>query len=157
LDIPISSFSVSNPGAQLRLGDQLIRYDRARTQEGYASMTQGGAEDCGCSYCRNFIAQRETAYPPNFTSLLDQLGIDFKKEGEIYECGDAGDGKRNYGGWFFFCGQILDVGDARFADSGVEYWIASGRNLPAPSGDFGLDLLAVDFVMTAPWVLSEEP
>lgn len=155
--MPISSFSLTNPGVEIRFGDQLIRHDRTRTREGYATMTSGGADDCGCSYCRNFVAQRATVYPAKFTSLLDQLGIDPSKEGEVYELGDAGNGKRFYGGWLFFCGQILEPGERRIDDAEIQYWIADGHTLPPPTGDFGLDLLALDFTMKLPWILPEEP
>lgn len=71
---------------QLQLGDQKILYDRERTQRAYAGMTSGDAEECGCSHCRNFAAQRSTAYPETFRRVLDQLGIDPAKEGEVYGC-----------------------------------------------------------------------
>src|SRR5450755_2392350 len=75
---------------QIKLGDQVIRFDRERTRHAYSSMKGGDAERCGCSYCRNFAAQRSTAYPEVFRLLLDQLGIDPQKEGEVYESGPDG-------------------------------------------------------------------
>jgi hypothetical protein len=70
---------------QIQLGDQIIRYDHLRTRAAYAVIENGSAERCGCPYCRNFIAQRDTLYPESFRVLLDQLGIDAEKEGEVYE------------------------------------------------------------------------
>jgi hypothetical protein len=155
--MPISSFSVANSGGELRLGDQLIRYDREMTLRAYAGITTDGAAECGCSYCRNFIAQRGSIYPPSFLSLLHQLGIDPTKEGEVYECGPSDDGKRFYGGWLFFTGQLIEPGERHLQQDGIEYWVAGGRSLPAPNGEFGLDLLALNFTTRVPWVLSEEP
>lgn len=155
--MPTSSFSATNPGVELRLGDQLIRFDREMTQKAYRGITTDCATECGCSYCRNFIVQRASVYPPSFLALLDQLGIDPAKEGEVYECGPTDDGKRNYGGWLFFTGQIVEPGERQVQHDGIEYWISGGRQLPAPNGEFGLDLLAINFTTRIPWVLDEEP
>ena len=86
---------------ELRLGDQFVRYDRQATVTAYDGMPFGDAERCGCSYCRNFAAQRNLVYPQPFRTLLDKLGIDHCKEGEAYEIGPSEDGTRLYGGWFF--------------------------------------------------------
>jgi hypothetical protein len=72
---------------QIRLRVQVFRFDRERTRLAYSSMKSGDAERCGCTYCLNFAAQRSTAYPEVFRLLLDQLGIDPEKEGEVYESG----------------------------------------------------------------------
>jgi hypothetical protein len=157
LNMPLSSFLASNPGADMRLGDQLFRYDKAVTERAYAGITDDGATQCGCMYCRNFIAQRTTVYPTSFHALLDELGIDAAKEGEVYECGPADNGRRLYGGWLFFTGQMIERGERHVRRDGMEFWVDGGRKLPAPNGDFGLDLLALNFTMAIPWVLSEEP
>lgn len=47
----------------------------------------GDAEECGCTFCENFAIQRELIYPASFRALLEQLGVDPNKEGEIFECG----------------------------------------------------------------------
>ncbi len=61
---------------QLQSGDQIIRYDRERTERAYSAMPGGNAERCGCSACLNFAAQRSTAYPESFRRLLERLGVD---------------------------------------------------------------------------------
>jgi hypothetical protein len=155
LDMPASSFSATNLGVELRLGDQLIRYDRAATIQAYAAITTDDAAECGCSFCRNFIANRPSIYPQTFLALLDQLGIDPSKEGEVYECGPAEDGKRVYGGWFFFTGQMIERGERQTDRDGITYWFNSGNSLPRPNGEFGLDLLALNFTTHVPWVLEE--
>jgi hypothetical protein len=153
--MPITTFSDTNPGAQLRIGDQLIRYDRDLTQRAYAGISVGGAEECGCAYCENFIAQKSTIYPSSFIALLETLGIDPTKEGEVYECSPLEDNKHLYGGWFFFTGQILETGERQVEKDGIQYFIASGRQLPRSQGEFGLDLLALNFQIKVPWVLEE--
>ena len=141
----------------MRLGDRLFRYDRAMTQKAYADITADGAVECGCSYCRNFIAQRASIYPASFLALLDQLGIDPTKEGEVYECGPSENGTRLYGGWFFLTGQMIEKGEGQAQQDGVCYWIDGGRTLPSPNGEFGLDLLALNFTIRVPWILAEDP
>ncbi len=94
----------------IQRGDQLIRYDKTRTMRAYAALLHGGCEDCGCSSCLNFAAQRDKAYPEEFRALLASLGIDPSKEGEVYECGPAGD-LYLYGGWFYFSGNVLEAGE----------------------------------------------
>ena len=95
---------------EMQVGDQEIRHDRDRTQLVYSGIEKGDADECGCIYCRNFAAQRESAYPESFKRLLDQLGIDPAKEGEVYEAGPAEGGRFTYGGWFYFVGEMIEAG-----------------------------------------------
>jgi len=143
---------------QIQLGDQTIRHDRERTKAAYSTMERGDAERCGCAYCLNFATQREAVYPQTFRQLLNQLGIDFAKEGEVYECGLL-DGKlRGYGGWFYFAGELTAPGERLTdADSGFQYWVASAERLPTPAADFGKSVLAVQFFTKLPWVVAERP
>ncbi len=142
---------------QIQLGDQVIRFDRERTRQAYSTVKRGDAERCGCSYCQNFAAQRNTAYPEVFRFLLDQLGIDPEKEGEVYESGPEGS-LRIYGGWLYFAGELVHSGE-RMTDigSGFQYWFAEAKNLPKPEADFGPSVLAVEFLTRLPWVIPERP
>jgi hypothetical protein len=142
---------------QIQLGDQVIRFDRERTRQAYSGMTGGDAERCGCTYCRNFAAQRRTAYPDVFRSLLDHLGIDPEKEGEVYESGPEG-ALRMYGGWLYFAGEVVHSGE-RMADTrlGFQYWFTDAKNLPKPAVDFGPSVLAVEFWTRLPWVIPDQP
>ena len=96
---------------ELRLGDQLIDYDRELTIAAYQNVPAGDADRCGCDSCRNFAVQRGSAYPEQFVVLLDQLGIDRGKEGEVYECGQEASGMHMYGGWFYFVGRLTMPGE----------------------------------------------
>jgi hypothetical protein len=147
--MPITSFSTVNPGAELRIGDQLIRFDRAMTVRAYEGMTEGGADGCRCGFCEHFKRNRARAYPSTFLSLLDKLGIDRDKEGEVYEIYTDEQGISNFGGWFFFTGQILESGEKQVEAEGMTYWVGDGRSLPRSEGEFGLDLLALNFDATA--------
>jgi len=142
---------------QIQLGDQVIRYDREQTRKAYSAMESGDAERCGCSCCRNFAAQRATAYPEKFRLLLDELGIDPNKEGEVFEYGPDGP-LRGYGGWFYFVGELVEAGE-RMTDSTFEfrYYFEDAKLLPKPAVDFGENVLAVEFVTKVPWVIAEQP
>ena len=109
-------------------------------------------------YCLNFAAQRKTAFPQPFRQLLDQLGIDQEKEGEVYECGAEGS-LRNYGGWFYFVGELIQAGErlSELPPSGFQYYFLDAKRLPKPAADFGAKVLAIDFHTKLPWVISQKP
>ena len=141
---------------QLQSGDQIIRYDREQTRKAYSAMKGGNAERCGCSSCRNFAAQRATAYPENFRLLLERLGIDPEKEGEVYECGPDGP-LRVYGGWFYLVGELIKAGERMTdATAGFQYFFRDAKRLPSAKVDFGRNVLAIEFLTKLPWVISEQ-
>src|SRR6266851_1310761 len=96
---------------EARIGDQLIRYDRESTVAIYRNIKNGDAEVCGCIYCQNFAAQRNSAYPASFRAVLDQLGIDPVKEGHVYAFGPKAAGTFDYGGWLYFVGEMVEAGE----------------------------------------------
>jgi hypothetical protein len=141
---------------QIHLGDQIIRYDGSRTRAAYAAMNSGSPERCGCVYCRNFVAQRSTLYPEKFCRLLDQLGIDQGKEGDVYEGGPKGS-MVEYGGWFYLAGELIEAGE-RMTDAGpgFQYFFRRSHR-PIALADFGEEVLALEFSARLPWVISDEP
>jgi hypothetical protein len=141
---------------ELRLGDQLLRYDREATIAAYKLLTTGGAERCNCIHCRNFAAQRATVYPENFRTLLLRLGIDPNKEGEVFDMvGPYEDRLRPTGGWFYFVGELLEKGEKRISDGDFHYWFQP--SFPCPPKCFGDKVAAIEFVTNIPWVLLEDP
>jgi hypothetical protein len=143
---------------ELCIGNYRIAFDRERTRHAYASIENGGADDCGCSYCKNFTEQRLAVYPPAFLELLDQLGIDSKKEDEVYECGSSGR-LRDYGGWFYFVGVLNQSRDAHevIPNSGFSYYFVDAARRPNSREHFGDQVLALEFNFKIPWVLDCEP
>jgi hypothetical protein len=100
---------------KIRLGGQHVRYNREATAALYEKkLTIAGADECGCTYCKNFAAQRTTIYPTGFLGLLEQLGVDQLKELEAFDY-DFGQEKpiALYGGWFVFVGEIVEGKDWR--------------------------------------------
>jgi hypothetical protein len=141
---------------QIQLGDQIIRFDKIRTRAAYEAMPRGDADRCGCLYCLNFAAQRLSAFPNEFVSMLQNIGIDPAKEGEVYELGPEGE-RRIYGGWFYFAGEIAEGGERNSTLPNFEYWFADAKHLPKPVADFGDEVAAVEFVTKLSWVLSDSP
>jgi hypothetical protein len=141
---------------EILLGDQIIRYDLERTKNAYAGMKTGSAERCGCRFCRNFVAQRNSIYPEPFRRLLDQLGIALDKEGDVFELGPVGSGVL-YNGWFYLAGELVRAGE-RMTDGGpgLQYFFRSSYR-PKALADFGEEVLALEFSTTLLWVISEEP
>jgi hypothetical protein len=123
-------------------------------------MENGGAERCGCAYCRNFILQRASAYPPEFINLLSQLGIDFNKEGDVFTYGPPDHGSQLCGGWFYFVGTLIEAGtrpktERAAFESGLRYWFS--KSFPRAPDCFGKDVTVVEFVTQVPWELEESP
>jgi hypothetical protein len=145
-------------GELLKIGDQLIRFDRARTVAAYSRIDQSWADKCRCVPCRNFAAQRNSAFPHSFLYLLNQLGIDSLKEGEVYGCYPMPSGKRQYGGWFFFGGILLESGEQNKTEDGISYFVTGPGKMPSPipRDAFGPNPLALDFTIEIPWVLLDE-
>jgi hypothetical protein len=144
---------------ELQVGDQTIRFDREATITAYRTMVQGWAEDCGCVQCRNFAVQRDSIYPASFRSILEQLGIDERKEGEAFEYGPVGDGWHLLGGWFYLVGEMVSAGASNVTDPAwprFEYFF--GRSAPTPPAIFRSGpWLALEFTVHVKWVLEELP
>jgi hypothetical protein len=139
---------------EARIGDQLIRYDRESTVAIYRNIENGDAEVCGCVYCQNFAAQRNSAYPASFRTVLDQLGIDPVKEGEVYASGPTVEGKFAYGGWLYFVGEMVEAGEKNIdASEAQRFEFYFTAHCPASPVFPGRPLLAVEFMTNLNWVL----
>ena len=145
---------------QLTLNGQKITFDRDATVALYLeTIVKPGADQCGCIYCKNFAAQRDTVFPAEFLELLARLGINPAQEWEAFDFDHASlnPKERLYGGWFLFVGELLeglDLQGARTHDKFVYWFTESFPNGTLPEGvNFG----AVEFLTRTPWVLSEAP
>lgn len=143
---------------ELKVGDQVILFDQEFTRRAYSMIERGDADRCGCSYCRNYATQRSAAYPETFLNLLEKLGIDSTKEGEVYEL-HAENGLVQYEGWFFLSGELIVVGKYLSKDppSDFQFYFTDAKRLPCPPADFGDRILAIDFLTKIPWIVEGEP
>jgi hypothetical protein len=141
---------------ELRLGDQLVRFDREATAAAYSNLPSGDADRCKCVYCRNFVAQRATVYPQGFRAFLDRLGIDPKKEGEVYDMARPFEERiRPTGGWFYFFGELIEKGEKLIQVGDFQYWFQP--SFLRPPAAFGKEVAAIEFSTQVPWVLDEDP
>ena len=132
--------------------------DRDATVAAYARAAHGDAVRCGCNGCRNFVAARSQVFPPDFVALLNSLGIDPTKEGEVYTEGRKAPGSHYYGGWFHFVGELFVTGDFAFVTFSngllVSMCKKSAPGLPELNG---LSLVQLEFrAEDVPWLLAEE-
>jgi hypothetical protein len=146
---------------ELDVGPQKILFNREATVALYRqTIMVPGADQCSCIPCKNFAAQRGTAFPEKFVQLLNEFGADPLKEWELFDYNF--DSKRPhkhvlYGGWFLFVGELVEGFDKRPepAHQGFAHWFTT--SFPAGTLPTGLKLCAVEFLGEIPWVLPEKP
>ncbi len=92
---------------RIELGDYILEVDSERTKRTYLEIVTGGAESCGCSYCRNYLATLPQALPDEVIEFFSIAGIDPKKDAEVYEQGEVSPGVRSYGGEYYLWAAIV--------------------------------------------------
>jgi hypothetical protein len=138
-------------------GDWSYYADPEATARAYRSAEHAGAETCGCAGCRNFLLARNNVYPAPFLTLLEQLGVDARKDGEVYHNARLSPGRHDYGGWFHFVGELHKTGDfppISFGDY-FSVWMCkpSAPRLPPFQN---LKVVQLEFHAEAvPWLLPE--
>jgi len=139
---------------ELRLGDQVIRYDREATVEAYRHVESGCSDHCSCNQCRNFAKQKDTVYPAEFLSLLQQLGIDPGKDADVYVRGSVDEGRCPYGGWFYLVGELVEKGwSVAQVAKDLQCFFRECGTLSASHAWRGHDLLALEFMTNVAWLL----
>jgi hypothetical protein len=147
---------------EVTVGFQTIRYDREATAAAYRGVELGGADNCpvgdSCRDCKNFAAQRSSLYPAAFRALLEQLGVDPTKEEEVFTYGPERSGLIQYGGWFYFVGELVEGKPPNGWQVGPENFYFHFSTSHPSAADFpGRPVLAVFFDVRLRWVLAEPP
>ena len=139
------------------LGEWEFRVDRAATVDAHSREPHGRADPCTCNGCRNFVAAREQVFPAEFLALLDSLGIDWRKDGQVYLGGRLESGLYSYGGWFHFVGALDTTGDFPVVSMGesLKVWLCRG-NAPPLATMKNLPRVQLEFAAEVPWVLNED-
>lgn len=140
---------------ELSVGRQRIRFNRETTTSLYRdTIAIPGADQCTCTSCKNFAAQRTKLYPKEFLRLLSELGADPLKEWEAfdYNC-DSNVQNHLYGGWFLFAGELVEGIDERPSrDQGAfSYWFTT--SFPKGTLPKQISICAVEFLTQIPWVM----
>jgi hypothetical protein len=123
----------------------------------YRQAERGWVDRCDCIWCRNFRLARAQVFPAEFLALLNQLGIDPKKDGEVYHLGQLAPGRHVHGGWYHFIGTLDETGDFPVVGFGAGFsvWmcLASAPRLPSLKG---LPVVQLEFYCEfVPWLLNE--
>ena len=141
---------------EFQVSGQKIRFDREATVALYReTVTVAGANECTCTYCRNFAAHRDKAYPEEFLHLLERLGVNPLRELEAFELGSASDDPQSslYGGWFVFCGELIEgVEQLRGVEEPAAFAYCFITSFPSSSDG---KLCAVYFITRIPWTIGE--
>jgi hypothetical protein len=101
--------------------------DRDATILAYGRTERGGADTCDCAGCRNFRVARAGSFPAGFLALLDKLGIDPRKDAEVYRNARLAPGRHCYGGWYHFVGTLDQTADCPAVDLGHGFSVRQSR------------------------------
>jgi len=136
---------------ELLVGLQKIRFDREATLTLYRDLIKAGAtEQCDCTGCRNFVAQRRLVYPESFLLFLNKLGVDPGKEWEAFDYAFESSPEHHlYGGWFLFSGEIVEGATIRPEAKPFSYWFTTSFPNATFPGD--IKVCAVQFCAEIFW------
>jgi hypothetical protein len=97
-------------------------------------------------------------YPQSFVSFLESVGIDPRKDGEVYHTGEISPGNHHYGGWFHFVGSLAKTGDFPEVEMAPGFRVSlCRRSAPALPALKDLSLVQVEFqAERVRWVLVGE-
>jgi hypothetical protein len=142
----------------------LIEYDPEATRRCYAQLTVGSG--CDCNQCRNFQQVGASAFPADFLSLADSLGLDVTKPAELCHYCREPSGLYLTGGWYHIIGAIKAGEDVMQKSSGTgafrfEQLVAGfefgfSAHLALVREPFaGHPLVQLEFLTRVPWFLAE--
>lgn len=139
-----------------------IEYDEMLTCQIYKKLISG-PEKCDCDNCKNFLLARENLYPESLKEILNQLGIDYKKEAELCYFNRVKPGWHLYKGWFHFVGKLQNPprdNDLRIFELVPDFedfaWsFFDKRDLV--SEEFGNNpVVQLEWIGIVPWVINKE-
>lgn len=148
-----------------------VYYDNIATRKAYEKITKGFAENCSCDHCLNFnfLNFRKEVFPEKVEKIFQQLGIDYKKEAEVFYLNKISQGLHNYSGWFHFIGNVECIDATQLEkDERLTHYISVDENFswsfvnndltPHDKAFDAFKLSLVYFSVNIPWVIrAEEP
>ena len=63
---------------------QFFGCDVEATRNAYSQILMGGADECGCEDCQNYVLNKDKAFPLQILSLFEQIGVDYSKEVKVW-------------------------------------------------------------------------
>ncbi|AOE50313.1 hypothetical protein [Kangiella sediminilitoris] len=133
--------------------------DSAKTKEIYSSIKKDSAFECGCEYCRNFMAQMPNCFPQEVISFFEQCGIDPLKDAEVYEIGPISEDSNLhlYGGEYYFISEKHPKVDEDKLPSGFQFTINNSSACEPEEFRKSENVKHLHFLFPIPWVLDESP
>lgn len=139
----------------MKVGGSEIDVDVDATREAYERLNIPGPEECGCSYCRNWIAARKFVYSTDVVAFLESMGIASGYETEVWEA-SWDDGRHYYGGWYPFVGLVTVLDEDHEKIGEVDFWVSRGVSYGVPW--IGSDKVnEIHFSTVIGWLLDESP
>lgn len=149
-----------------QIGRWTIQCDPDATRQAFSRVPLGSPEACSCSDCLNFAASRVRAYPSEVLLIFDELGIDSRKESEIWHTHRDESGLHHYGGFFHFIGTIQSGRDVMVKMNGYgtydfegigEYfeWGLASETALVPEPFTGFPVTQLEFAARIPWVIDK--
>ncbi len=135
--------------------DWILECDVDAARETYQKVSQGSVETCGCIYCKNFLALRDELFQGELLELLNNLGVDYRKDVEIYHQAKLEKGKHLYAGWFHSIGKVKQNGNVVILKNELKVYFIENNDLMFDEFE-GKDLIQIEFEnVVLPWVLEE--
>jgi len=142
---------------EITFHDWILECDVDATRETYQKVSQGSAEICDCIYCKNFLILRDNLFQGEFLELLNNLGVDYRKDVEIYLQATLEKGKHLYAGWFHSIGKVKQNGNVVILKNELQVYFMQNKDLMFDEFE-GKDLIQIEFVNAVlPWKLIDLP
>ena len=136
-----------------------LEVDFFRTKEVYEITNY---TPCDCLGCRNFLFNRENIFPKEFINLLNQIGIDYKKDTNIHHFCKLETGKHFYGGWFNFKGKVFENGIEVHKTETIEvnenfsFFLTKDISMSFFEKEKHSELIQIEIFANSDWVLEKE-
>lgn len=129
--------------------------DPAKTRQILENITSD-AENCGCLFCKNFVAARDEAYPIWFLSVFDELGIDYKKDIHTCHTTELKEGLHLYQIDYCFSGKIVSGPGEKKIINMDSFAFNINDKLLYRRNEFPPPALVLECFPLVPWVINEE-
>jgi hypothetical protein len=130
-------------------------------------------DDCGCEGCRNLVLLRDGLYPGDVLALLEELGVDPRKEAEAYHTARLGPNRHLYSWCLHAVGRLVDGDDCQVEVSrtptsvvhrteltpvAIDFKLGFSTNLAfLPESFLRLPVVQIECSAVLPWVLPGVP
>ena len=142
--------------------DWVLTADQESTKSTYAVVENGSAEACNCSDCLNYIQNRDNIFPEQVKHLFNQLGVNYRKESEVWRMCKENDSTHRYNVIFHFKGSFEGT-DSLVSVNGSETiklnHITDSFKIGFTKGDDLTyfkdknDLIQIEIEIIMPWVI----